>query len=152
MLFIVIYFLVLVLYRWFCCFLFFLMIRRPPRSTRTDTLFPYTTLFRSLDQLPRTGPAPLCASPLRHPGGQQEILTISGAGVRAGTGTSYRFRAGRTQAETQMIAHDTPDTLCPSTLSQRVAGARWNLLILREISLGHQIGRRPSRKKCVQDG
>src|SRR3546814_14244601 len=28
--------------------LFFLMIRRPPRSTRTDTLFPYTTLFRSV--------------------------------------------------------------------------------------------------------
>src|SRR3546814_8407642 len=28
------------------CF-FLLMIRRPPRSTRTDTLFPYTTLFRS---------------------------------------------------------------------------------------------------------
>src|SRR3546814_17640226 len=28
-------------------FCFFLMIRRPPRSTRTDTLFPYTTLFRS---------------------------------------------------------------------------------------------------------
>src|SRR3546814_14617344 len=27
--------------------LFFFMIRRPPRSTRTDTLFPYTTLFRS---------------------------------------------------------------------------------------------------------
>src|SRR3546814_15897950 len=35
-----------------CCFLMtyfvFLMIRRPPRSTRTDTLFPYTTLFRSV--------------------------------------------------------------------------------------------------------
>src|SRR3546814_3353482 len=31
----------------FACF-FFLMIRRPPRSTRTDTLFPYTTLFRSM--------------------------------------------------------------------------------------------------------
>src|SRR3546814_19053708 len=30
-----------------CAFIFFLMIRRPPRSTRTDTLFPYTTLFRS---------------------------------------------------------------------------------------------------------
>src|SRR3546814_16540285 len=29
----------------FVCF--FLMMRRPPRSTRTDTLFPYTTLFRS---------------------------------------------------------------------------------------------------------
>src|SRR3546814_14624383 len=34
--------------RFFCHYLFFfLMIRRPPRSTRTDTLFPYTTLFRS---------------------------------------------------------------------------------------------------------
>src|SRR3546814_16031858 len=30
-----------------CADFFFLMIRRPPRSTRTDTLFPYTTLFRS---------------------------------------------------------------------------------------------------------
>src|SRR3546814_11727329 len=29
---------------------FFLMIRRPPRSTRTDTLVPYTTLFRSYDE------------------------------------------------------------------------------------------------------
>src|SRR3546814_11921876 len=36
-----------------CCILiiFFLMMRRPPRSTRTDTLFPYTTLFRSLTEL-----------------------------------------------------------------------------------------------------
>src|SRR3546814_10068339 len=31
----------------YSCALFFLLIRRPPRSTRTDTLFPYTTLFRS---------------------------------------------------------------------------------------------------------
>src|SRR3546814_19982563 len=30
-------------------YFFFLMIRRPPISTRTDTLFPYTTLFRSLN-------------------------------------------------------------------------------------------------------
>src|SRR3546814_1620934 len=33
------------------CF-FFLIRRRPPRSTRTDTLFPYTTLFRSNEDLP----------------------------------------------------------------------------------------------------
>src|SRR3546814_16736736 len=31
---------------------FFLMLRRPPRSTRTDTLFPYTTLFRSPELTP----------------------------------------------------------------------------------------------------
>src|SRR3546814_16167762 len=43
---------------------FFLMIRRPPRSTRTDTLFPYTTLFRSSrrardEELPRVPPDPV---------------------------------------------------------------------------------------------
>src|SRR3546814_6373222 len=34
--------------RYLHCVLLFLMRRRPPRSTRTDTLFPYTTLFRSM--------------------------------------------------------------------------------------------------------
>src|SRR3546814_4245863 len=33
------------------------MIRRPPRSTRTDTLFPYTTLFRSMVLIPARGGA-----------------------------------------------------------------------------------------------
>src|SRR3546814_2224721 len=43
--------------------IFFLMVRRPPRSTRTDTLFPYTTLFRSA-QAPRTeGRTPRRQSP-----------------------------------------------------------------------------------------
>src|SRR3546814_8593857 len=36
--------------------LFFLMIRRPPRSTRTDTPFPYTTLFRSRHVRPASRP------------------------------------------------------------------------------------------------
>src|SRR3546814_5755611 len=39
------------------CF-FFLKIRRPPRSTRTDTLFPYTTLFRSRRRLGRLRDVP----------------------------------------------------------------------------------------------
>src|SRR3546814_16466991 len=34
------------------------MIRRPPRSTRTDTLFPYTTLFRSQDRARSQRPQP----------------------------------------------------------------------------------------------
>src|SRR3546814_15672697 len=53
-------------FRCFVCIdlcVFFLMIRRPPRSTRTDTLFPYTTLFRSrlclLPAAPRTEPMSL---------------------------------------------------------------------------------------------
>src|SRR3546814_3221196 len=39
------------------------MLRRPPRSTRTDTLFPYTTLFRSLLLLLAATPQALAAVP-----------------------------------------------------------------------------------------
>src|SRR3546814_6975782 len=45
-----------------CHVVFFLMIRRPPRSTRTDTLFPYTTLFRSSNS-----PSPRSRRPSRRP-------------------------------------------------------------------------------------
>src|SRR3546814_12036765 len=51
-----------------CSLVVFLMIRRPPRSTRTDTLFPYTTLFRSawgrarIDELGR-----VCMRPMPQP-------------------------------------------------------------------------------------
>src|SRR3546814_5983306 len=47
--------------------IFFLMIRRPPRSTRTDTLFPYTTLFRSVARPERRNPE--IRTPQRHTGG-----------------------------------------------------------------------------------
>src|SRR3546814_7454199 len=51
----------------FLSLFFFLMIRRPPRSTRTDTLFPYTTLFRSHG---RTAAASVrFAQPARHDAG-----------------------------------------------------------------------------------
>src|SRR3546814_16990160 len=52
------------------------MIRLPPRSTRTDTLFPYTTLFRSLSgQIKRLG-----GTPSRKTGGfYAKALAISGA-------------------------------------------------------------------------
>src|SRR3546814_6041786 len=58
-------------------YVFFLMIRRPPRSTRTDTLFPYTTLFRSDGdgdgrvgghRLPRLRRRPRLAQPARNGG------------------------------------------------------------------------------------
>src|SRR3546814_14266339 len=60
-----------------CCvyrsmrFFFFLMIRRPPRSTRTDTLFPYTTLFRSAAVAGGLGaPGLRAAQPARGDGGR----------------------------------------------------------------------------------
>src|SRR3546814_3518552 len=45
--------------------IFFLMIRRPPRSTRTDTLFPYTTLFRSGHRHGSPARRPACGDGLR---------------------------------------------------------------------------------------
>src|SRR3546814_8976589 len=52
------------------------MQRRPPRSTRTDTLFPYTTLFRSADyyQIVDAAPATLGASLI----GMEEIVVAPG--------------------------------------------------------------------------
>src|SRR3546814_5014030 len=43
------------------------MIRRPPRSTRTDTLFPYTTLFRSIDTCSIPENALVCSPTSRRP-------------------------------------------------------------------------------------
>src|SRR3546814_18310805 len=45
-------------------FIFFFMIPRPPRSTRTDTLFPYTTLFRSVPSYAVTRRRGVCSGPL----------------------------------------------------------------------------------------
>src|SRR3546814_6613392 len=48
------------------------MIRRPPRSTRTDTLFPYTTLFRSLGHIPCPFGFGYCRFPTGLPGKQAD--------------------------------------------------------------------------------
>src|SRR3546814_5693299 len=60
-------------------FFFFLMIRRPPRSTRTDTLFPYTTLFRSCRLMNSSAPT---TKPARR----------AGANGRANNGPDARTR------------------------------------------------------------
>src|SRR3546814_4407769 len=51
----------------------FLMIRRPPRSTRTDTLFPYTTLFRSRSQEVRAARAAADAADRRPCAVEQQL-------------------------------------------------------------------------------
>src|SRR3546814_6460723 len=63
------------------------MVRRPPRSTRTDTLVPYATLFRSHRRYPRTqrapvgGYRPLHLPPRRRQGGHR-ARTVAGACAR----------------------------------------------------------------------
>src|SRR3546814_19160938 len=51
-----------------CVIVFFLMTRRPPRSTRTDALFPYTTLFRSPDLGAWRGRQPVLADDIASSG------------------------------------------------------------------------------------
>src|SRR3546814_12539215 len=51
------------------------MIRRPPRSTRTDTLFPYTTLFRSMDVEPVKGCA-ILAEGVKHRFAAAPVISI----------------------------------------------------------------------------
>src|SRR3546814_8680409 len=63
-----------------CCCSFFLMIRRPPRSTRTDPLFPYTTLFLSADSHPwRELPDLMNLQHLRYLVGFSEHRTLTDA-------------------------------------------------------------------------
>src|SRR3546814_18483749 len=79
------------------CF-FVLIIRRPPRSTRTDTLFPYTTLFRSHEIARR-----------RHCHGRNTVGQGNGEldALRAAIGTvAARMDAGRRR--TQAFPYDDP--------------------------------------------
>src|SRR3546814_10374562 len=56
------------------------MIRRPPRSTRTDTLFPYTTLFRSavVDDQQRQRFIDAVGAPVHHGGGGARLDRLAG--------------------------------------------------------------------------
>src|SRR3712207_9196913 len=72
-------------------FFFFLMIRRPPRST----LFPYTTLFRSVGGVKAHGSGELSGGTVRHDG-----FRTSGSGVRGRpTRPSGRLVVGRARSE-----------------------------------------------------
>src|SRR3546814_7604985 len=78
-------------------FFFFLMIRRPPRSTRTDTLFPYTTLFRSVGRLGSGRPTG------SRPGRTPAARSPSGRCGRAGTGRGRIRRSPRSEEHTSEL-------------------------------------------------
>src|SRR3546814_10969373 len=89
-------------------YFFFLMIRRPPRSTRTDTLFPYTTLFRSQPELRglEIGDR-LAALPAVLDVGQRLLQRRPGAAERAGGDVAAdAVEAGHGDADTLALAAD----------------------------------------------
>src|SRR3546814_7456642 len=108
----------------FICYLFFfLMLRRPPRSTRTDTLFPYTTLFRSMRAAALRVDLRTLGQRQRHFAAMahrvalpaQRHLRQADARARRGNAaaTAYRLRhqaksavAGRADAQHGVVDHD----------------------------------------------
>src|SRR3546814_15150058 len=78
---------------------FFLMIRRPPRSTRTDTLFPYTTLFRSF----RIRCAGGCGA---------RFLSDCSKSACAATGVGLDDQIGRAHSELQSLMRISYAVLC----------------------------------------
>src|SRR3546814_8145869 len=67
------------------------MIRRPPRSTRTDTLFPYTTLFRSAREGGNPGGAPAFAGALKLPIVFDPVMVATSGSVLADAATIAAF-------------------------------------------------------------
>src|SRR3546814_11411408 len=108
--------------------MFFLMIRRPPRSTRTDTLFPYTTLFRSaVDDLGAVeaevfGVAAHEADGIGRPG--QVLVLAALYGVEVGVADAQHLGDG------------------PEVLAE--------LLARPDEGVGHQIGRASCRERVCQ--
>src|SRR3546814_20229932 len=88
------------------CYLscFFLMIRRPPRSTRTDTLFPYTTLFRSADNTSNTpSPAQWCRLNNARKYEPMSMVTATGHSVNQARAIDVERRGGGAAAAGAMV-------------------------------------------------
>src|SRR3546814_12899696 len=77
---------------------FFLMIRLPPRSTRTDTLFPYTTLFRSATRPERFGAGPCEGGMIRGAG-------AGGKPIRTGAERQRRVWPGHERVGRMIVGH-----------------------------------------------
>src|SRR3546814_20743805 len=102
------------------------MIRRPPRSTPTDTLFPYTTLFRSGE---------------RNPFRQHQGMALSGEDVE-------RFPR-RYPARSMTVARhsDTPETQSIRTLR---VGEQVRHVLSEILARGDEIGRASCRERVCQ--
>src|SRR3546814_17915167 len=88
------------------------MIRRPPRLTRTDTLFPYTTLFRSRRPGPVKSDDLVIVAELLNDGGAYEA-------TRPGyENDSLRIFAGRVR-EPSFLCHETPSVVVQRDVSLR---------------------------------
>src|SRR3546814_19266196 len=123
------------------------MIRRPPRSTRTDTLFPYTTLFRSADPI-----GAVDDGTQREPLGKEEVRPF---GFADGIGHGDGLAARRCLEEHRRILPDR--RALPGTAAERGAGVGGGANRTEVRLRGEECGRRgrsrwwpvPTKKKDV---
>src|SRR3546814_9514917 len=79
------------------------MIRRPPRSTRTDTLFPYTTLFRSHRQSPRPHFADRAQGPVQDLQDASGMVALDAFFMQIGWGQQLHDRSEEHTSELQSL-------------------------------------------------
>src|SRR3546814_6373430 len=124
---------------------FFLMIRRPPRSTRTDTLFPYTTLFRSAAAFAAGGVSymllEILTERLQKPSDDGENRTsmwmiyiavavdLASDGLMIGTGSAVSSDLALVLAAGQVLA-DLPEGYATGANFRSKGGPRPNRLLL----------------------
>src|SRR3546814_5803848 len=87
----------------FVLFFFFLMNRRPPRSTRTDTLFPYTTLFRSVAEEPRDQFAEGRRHQCAHREAGVDVREVRARGCVEATRSRLQVRRNRSEEHTSEL-------------------------------------------------
>src|SRR3546814_1076816 len=107
------------------------MIRRPPRSTRTDTLFPYTTLFRSgpsgrwaRRRLADAAGNPEWAEAYRKP--------VAGATDGGGPRLAINLRSAERKSELQLLMHRSNAVL---TLKKKLMAENIHITIIELIAL-----------------
>src|SRR3546814_13199957 len=102
------------------------MIRRPPRPTRTDTLFPYTTLFRSIRIIVPYAPGGIAdilarmISPLLQDGLGQSVIVENKTGASGSLATEYVARA-EPDGYTLLLG-----LAAPQTLNQHIYKVRYD--------------------------
>src|SRR3546814_5179368 len=113
------------------------MIRRPPRSTRTDTLFPYTTLFRSALASPQV--SEWTSRPLQRLRllAQDELLDLAGGGL------GQRARSEEHTSELQSLMRISYAVFCLKKKKHQPNLHSTSLLITRNIRTHQQTTLKP---------
>src|SRR3546814_14636329 len=121
------------------------MIRRPPRSTRTDTLFPYTTLFRSVEITEVSGDLNLLAALVLtilaeegSPSAWRSSEIKNAPGVRLPV-TRNGFDRHRIELDYQVRGARPRLNEVPETITERIAGPR-GMIVSVPVTIGGGAG------------